>query len=299
MTMEEHYLYKVSAVHASDLETEDVWECCLCANFASDEIPKGGVVTSVEIARTFNQIRDATTEKELYSALQKVVRYSDLFYGTEAQAAFRKDVIQMKGMQTLLKAMVDGINDAAIVMCTVKAIRNLIGTQDDILDDWELKRNMNSDIRETLIGQFLLESGMETFTRAFGLHALKYDPYDNDEQMNQYRTDLRIKSLDVMSIIIPNTTTDKAAKLVKFWCRVIPKMLPPHDKPNEQVLEQIFLCVLKSLEFQGIQRELTKEDILEIVSVSVQAQKSCSPNNTRVTAAIRSVWSWAGAFSPM
>jgi hypothetical protein len=44
---------------------------------------------------------------------------------------------------------------------------------------------------------------------------------------------------------------------------------------------------------------LSKEDILEIVSVSVQAEKSCSSKSSRVTAAIRSVWSWAGAFSTM
>jgi hypothetical protein len=297
--MDEQYMYKVSAVHASDLEDEDVWECCLCADFAADEVPKGGLVTTVEIARTFNHLRDATTEEGLYAPLQRLVKYSDSFHGTEAQAAFLKDVAQMKGIQTVLKAMAGGINDAAIVMCCVKAIRSLIGTQDDVLDDWEQQRSENSDVRATLIEHFLLENGMEIFTRAFGLHALKYDPYDEDEQMNLYRTDLRFKILEVMYMVIPNTSAEKAAKLVKFWCRVIPKILPPHDKTNEQVLEQIFLCVLKSLEFKGIQRDLSKEDILEIVSVSVQAEKSCSPKNVRVTAAIRSVWSWAGAFSPM
>jgi hypothetical protein len=299
--MAEQYLYKVSAVHASDLEEEDVWECCLCANLEEEQdIPKGGLVTTVEVARTFNQIRDATTEDELYAPLQKITKYSDSFSGTrDAQTAFLKDVLQIRGMQTLLKAMSGSINDAAVVMCCVKAVRSLIGSQDDILDDWEQKRSELSDTRATLIEQFLVESGMEIFTRAFGLHALKYDPYDEDTQMKLYRTDLRFKIMEVLYIAVPSTSTEKAAKLVKFWCRVIPKMLPPNDTPNEAVMEQTFLCVLKTLEHKGIQRQLSKEDILEIVSVSVQAEKSCSSKSSRVTAAIRSVWSWAGAFSPM
>ncbi|KAG7373394.1 hypothetical protein IV203_034118 [Nitzschia inconspicua] len=298
--MEEQYLYKVSAVHASDLEDEDVWECCLCSNYDEDIIPKGGFITTVEIARTFNQIRDAATEEELYTPLKKITKYAISFAGTEeAQTAFLKDIHQMKGMQTLLNAMTSKIDDAAAVLMSVKAIRSLIGSRDDILDDWEQKRSELSDTRASLIGQFLKGNGIETFTRAFGLHALKYDPYDDGTQMTLYRTDLRFKIMDVLYIAIPRTSTETAAKLVRFWCRVIPKMLPPNDTANEQVMEQAFLCVLKTLEHKGIQKQLTKSDILEIVSVSVLAEKSCSPKSTRVTAAIRSVWSWAGAFSPM
>jgi hypothetical protein len=223
-------------------------------------------------------------------------KYAASFAGSpEAQTEFLKDINHLRGIKTILGAMKSCINDAAVVMCGTKALRELMGSQEDILDDWENKRSALSDIRSSLISQFLSANGMEIITRAFGIHAIKYDPYEEDTQMALYRTDLRFLIMQLIYITVPSASADKAAKLVQFWSRVIPKIMPPHDTVNESVMHEAYLCVLKCLEVKGVSKQLEKKDILDVVSVSVQTEKYCK--SQKVAAAVQAVWSWAGAFS--
>ena len=297
--MVEQSLYKIVPVTSNLAAEEDegIFDCCLCGKVEEEDLaPEGGFVTTVEVARVFNQMKDATTEEEMHAPLQKIYKYAASFAGTQqAQTEFLKDIAQLRGIKTILGAIKSCINDAAVVMRGTKALRELMGSHDDMLDDWEQKRTALSEIRATLITQFLSANGLEITTRAFGIHAIKYDPYEEDTQLALYRTDLRFLTMQCIYITVSSASADKAAKLVQFFSRVIPKMLPPHDTVNESVMHEAFLCILKCLEVKGVQKQLKKEDILDVVSVSVATEKVCK--SQRVAGAVRAVWSWAGAFS--
>ncbi|KAL3898401.1 MAG: hypothetical protein SGARI_006684, partial [Bacillariaceae sp.] len=198
--MAEQSLYKVvplSNVPAE--EDEGFFDCCLCGKMEEEDLaPEGGFVTTVEVARVFNQMKDATSEEEMKAPLQKIYKYAASFSGTKhAQTEFLKDIAQLRGIKTILGAMKSCINDAVVIMCGTKALRELMGNHDEMLDDWEQKRTALSEIRATLITQFLGANGLETTTRAFGIHAIKYDPYEEDTQMALYRTDLRFLIMQV------------------------------------------------------------------------------------------------------
>jgi hypothetical protein len=236
-------------------------------------------------------MKDATSEDEMLLALKKTAKFASSFaFNNEARTEFLKDVVTLKGVSTILKAMNYCMEDAAVVLCAAKALKAILVTPNDVVDSW-------SRTRQSLIDQFYKESGMEIITKAFGLKAIKYDPYEDDDEMDLYRTDLRYNIMEICHVATPHASPDCAVKLLQFWCRVIPKMIPPHDKTNENTIEQVFRCVMKNLEVKGIKGKLTRDDILEVISVSVKAEKACSPKNRMVASAIHAVWSWAGSNS--
>jgi hypothetical protein len=292
-TMTEQRLYKVP-VTSKVFEEEPAGffdMICACGKLdETDEFDKG-FVTTEEVAKTLKEMKNVTTEEDMLKCLKKITKFASSFaFNNEARTEFLKDIVKLKGVSIILKAMNYCMEDPAIILCSAKALKALLVTQEDIVDFW-------SSTRQALIDQFFKESGMEIITKAFGLKAIKYDPYEVDDGMDLYRTDLRYNIMEICYVTTPHATADCAVKLLQFWCRVVPKMIPPNDKVNENAIEQVFWCIMKTLEVKGIQRLLTRDDVLQVVAVSVAAEKACSPQNKKVASAIRAVWSWAGSCS--
>jgi len=235
---------------------------------------------------------------ETFVPLQQVTKWaSHRAIDPRERMNFLMAVAEVGGVEVIMKFMNSHINNPVAVMCCVRALRALLDVQAGESDDWEIRDTNLPNVKLLLIGQFLAEQGLEILTRAFGLFGLVYDGDDGEQSFS--RLELRAKIMDVLAVTTPFTTPEKGYKLLKFWCRVAPKMLPPFEEANVLLMEKLCLCVTRTLEVKGVGKNVSIQDEVDVVNISMQALKACkNDDNARLAANARRLWATAGRIKP-
>ncbi len=290
---------------AVDPHEEDFFDCCWCGNHddVTATASRNSTLPSTEaMAEVFWKILDAPTNPndplefavEALIPLQQVTKWAlkSEFTHEDDMTVFLSDVEKIRGIGIVLLFLSNHINDAAAVMCSVRAIHALMVDADN---DWDGKKATPlSRARCQLIRDFLRENGIEILTRAFGLHALTATPPDSAELFSQM--ELRTKTMEILIAALPHSVAASAANVLRFLCNDTPKMigmLKEKDKfANKMLLLRTILCLINAAQVGGIINKLTMEDRVGVVNISVLVLKAC-PNDDQITLHVRDLWSWA------
>lgn len=307
-----HSLNKIASSPTAGLaeDEEGFFDCCSCGNL-DDAAARGAKVkadnaampSKEDMADAFCKIVDAPVKPndrlhfavESLIPLQQITKWaSNREYVNEGELKrFLADVEMVRGIRIILSFLSVHLNDAAAVVCSVRALNALM--VDDVDGDWV---NELSKERTLLQRSFLKNNGVETLKRAFGLHALTI-PTDSRAKEMISQTELRCKTMEILVVALQHSEAASAADVLRFLCTVTPQMVDLLDKSNKpankMLLKRTMMAIVMAIQVDGIKRELTITDAVDVLNVSVQVMKAC-PHSALITPSARVLWSWAANF---